>query len=437
MGLVLLLAGLAIPTDWSQWHGTNRDGVTAETSGWPQGWPPRELWRTNVGLGVSSPLIVRDRVYAMGWKDDEDYVYCLDAAGEDGKPKVLWSKSYPCPPYSRKGSRQKGYYKGVLATPAMDVDTGYLYTLSCDGDLCCWEAYNKDDPGKLRWKTNLFSDHNVTAIDKDYGFLASPLLYGDWVIVEVGHNQEGTIWAFGKNDGLVKWKSAHKGNRANSSPALIMVEGKPCVATVTSDSFIIVRMDKGHEGETVVEHPWPSVYNESNPSPVVSGNKVLVTMCESSGRRTHILTINSIKKNQYTKKDYTNSFFTCTSTAALHNGHLYFRSGRKIRSFAFDSGTMNWESGGIFQQNHEMGAETGNLLVTAGDGKMIIWDGTKVGNLVLAEASPDSGWKELARVENVLKKAKYEQGYPHVALSNGRIVCRNIEGDIVCLSVRG
>ena len=81
-----------------------------------------------------------------------------------------------------------------------------------------------------------------------------------------------------------------------------------------------------------------------------------------------------------------------------------------------------------------MGAETGNLLVT-GDDKMIIWDGTKQGNLVLAEASRDSGWKELTRLEGVFTKSEYEQGYPHVVFSEGKIVCRNMEGDMVCLSV--
>jgi outer membrane protein assembly factor BamB len=431
----VFVTSVAIAADWNQWHGPNRDGVTSEGSCWPQGWPPKELWRTNVGFGVSSPIIVKDRVYVMGWKDGEDHVYCLDAVGKNGKPHILWSKSYPCPHHSSKGARLNMCYKGPLATPVMDVETGYLYTLSCDGDLRCWEAYNPDDPGKLRWETNLFMDHNVTAGKLDYGFPASPLFYGGWIIVETGDHEQGAIWAFGKSDGKVKWKSAHRGNRSPSSPALIMVEGIPCVATVTDDTFVVVRMDGWHEGESVIEHPWPSRYNESNPSPVVSGNKVLVTMCESSGRRTHLLTINTINKNDFAQKDYTEKFFTCTSTPALNNDHLYFRSGKKVRSFALEEGKMNWESGDIFEQNHPMGAEVGNLIVTAGDNKMIIWDGDKKGNLVLAEASPHSGWKVLARLDGILNKTKYEQGYPSVAFSNSMIVCRNIEGDVVCLSV--
>lgn len=135
------------------------------------------------------------------------------------------------------------------------------------------------------------------------------------------------------------------------------------------------------------------------------------------------MTIDSFKRNDYSIKDYTGSFFTCTSTAVLNKGNLYFRSGRKVRSFELDSGRLNWESGDIFEENHRMGAEVGNLLVTSDDDKMMIWDGIKQGDLVLAEASPGSGWKELARVRGVLKKAAYEQGYPHVVFCAGRILC--------------
>ena len=51
-------------------------------------------------------------------------------------------------------------------------------------------------------------------------------------------------------------------------------------------------------------------------------------------------------------------------------------------------------------------------------------------------ASPRSAWKELCRLNVVFKKSEYEQGYPHVVFSGGRIVCRNMEGDLVWMSVR-
>jgi hypothetical protein len=136
----------------------------------------------------------------------------------------------------------------------MDVETGCLYTLSCDGDLRCWDGSNRKEPGKLKWALNLFRDYHATVGELDYGFFSSPLLYGPWIIVEVGHNTEGAIWGFDKCTGKVAWKSVPHGNRANASPALVWVEGTPCVAAITSDACLVIRIDKGHEGQSVVEH---------------------------------------------------------------------------------------------------------------------------------------------------------------------------------------
>ena len=81
-----------------------------------------------------------------------DYVHCLKAAGENGRAREVWVKSYACPSHSRKGTRFPNSYKGTMASPTIDTETGYLYTLSCDGDLRCWEAYNREEPGKLKWR---------------------------------------------------------------------------------------------------------------------------------------------------------------------------------------------------------------------------------------------------------------------------------------------
>ncbi len=74
-------------TDWPQWRGPNRDGISQETISI---WPPIKLWAVNVGYGVSSVIAHRGRVYAMGHRDGSDTVYCLDA--ETGQP--IWQFSY-------------------------------------------------------------------------------------------------------------------------------------------------------------------------------------------------------------------------------------------------------------------------------------------------------------------------------------------------------
>ncbi|MCX5674485.1 MAG: hypothetical protein NTX87_05710, partial [Planctomycetota bacterium] len=45
----------AASTDWPQWRGPDRTGISAET-GWRTDWaanPPKVLWKKNVGVGFS------------------------------------------------------------------------------------------------------------------------------------------------------------------------------------------------------------------------------------------------------------------------------------------------------------------------------------------------------------------------------------------------
>ena len=73
---------------WPQWRGPHRDGVSPEPI---VTWPPVRLWSANVGSGVSSVIAVNGRAYAMGHRDGQDTVFCLD--GQTGK--TIWRYSYP------------------------------------------------------------------------------------------------------------------------------------------------------------------------------------------------------------------------------------------------------------------------------------------------------------------------------------------------------
>ncbi len=349
---------------------------------------------------------------------------CLNAA----TGKTIWSQSYPSPPYTRKGAAHPDTYKGVMATPAFDLASGMLYTLSCDGLLCCW---NTNHGGKRRWSVSLSDKYHIQDVKPEFnGFVPSPLLYGRWVIIEAGA-AEGNLLAFDKRTGALQWVSASKDAMGVGSPTVMKVDGVPCVAAITRQSFLVVRMDKGHLGDTLLEYPWPSHYAENSPSPVVDGNRVFITMCESSGRRTALLSI-GLELPGHVRVDYTTTdFFTCTSTAVLFQGYLYFLSGRRLQCVDMVSGKVMWSSPKIFVENSGFGSEVGNLLVT-GDSKLLIWDGDRGGDLVLADASPTAPYHELARIKGIIPTGTC---YPMVALGGGRIVCRNDVGDIVCLSV--
>ena len=73
----------------------------------------------------------------------------------------------------------------------------------------------------------------------------------------------------------------------------------------------------------------------------------------------------------------------------------------------------------------EQGIGTGGLILA--DGKMILL--TAQGELMVAPATPD-GFKPISRTQVLGGK-----NWTAPILANGRIYCRNVQGNLVCLDV--
>src|SRR5947208_16280565 len=124
----LALTLSAFAADWPHWRGPDRNGITDESSGWTgeQWLADKPAWTATVGEGASSPIVVGERVFTLGWEDGNDTLRCLSA--KDGK--LVWSQSYKCPRYGRFHMGDEGLYSGPSSTPEFDPATGFLYTLS-------------------------------------------------------------------------------------------------------------------------------------------------------------------------------------------------------------------------------------------------------------------------------------------------------------------
>ena len=75
-------ATVARADDWPHWRGLSRNGNVGESSRWTGGsWPPdKAVWCANVNPGSSGPIVIGNRLYTMGWKENQDHVYCIDAS---------------------------------------------------------------------------------------------------------------------------------------------------------------------------------------------------------------------------------------------------------------------------------------------------------------------------------------------------------------------
>jgi len=411
--LVAAFAARLGAADWPQWRGPARTGVTTEPSGHPTGWPPKRLWEKNVGKGCTSPILAHGRLYVMGWEGNEkggtDSVWCLEAR----TGKELWRRTYPVPYQGRVRAGDEGQYGGPSSTPAFDAETTYLYTLSVDGDLACWDTARNGEPV---WRMNLYDEYKVPQRPdvgggrRDYGFTSSPLILGEAVVVEVGEGA-GTVMAFDKKTGKRRWRSACAEPAGHSGgPVPITLDGLPCLATLALSKLVILRTDPGHEGKTVAEHPWQTDFACNIATPAVAGQAVLLTSNYNVGRTALLEISGSGVRQKWSTRDH-----AMVSSPVIHKGRVYFADAR-LSCLDLATGKTLWKGGNF---------EHGSCLVT-GDDKILAFGN---GALVLVDAAADK-YRELARMEEVVRGTCY----PHVALSDGVVACKDRDGSLVCFS---
>jgi outer membrane protein assembly factor BamB len=202
----------AAASDWPQWRGPQRDGVSQE-SGLLKQWPaegPKLLWRVDgIGDGFSTPSVVGTRIYLMSNRGMEnEFVQALSTA--DGTP--LWT--------TRVGNvgnpNQEPPYPKARSTPTVDGD--FIYALGSDGDLVCLEAGS----GRIRWQKSLRKEFG--GVPGQWAYAESPLVDGDRVVVTPG-GEQATLVALDKKTGAVIWKSAVPGGDPAEYTSAAVVSG--------------------------------------------------------------------------------------------------------------------------------------------------------------------------------------------------------------------
>ncbi|MGD9494833.1 MAG: PQQ-binding-like beta-propeller repeat protein [Armatimonadota bacterium] len=407
----------ALGADWSHWRGPNRDGTTPESSRWEEGaWPPGEpAWTASVGAGGSSPLVVGGRIFTLGWRDDADHLECRDAATGD----LQWAQSYPAPKWGRHHAGDENQYHGPSSTPEFDAETGYLYTLSIDGDLNCWDTARE---GERVWGMNLYDEFgagrrpDVGGGVRDYGYTTSPLALGQWLIVEVGA-PAGNLMAFDKRTGRRLWASGCADPAGHTGgPAPMTVEGIPCVAILTLHRLLVVRLDAGHEGETLAEYPWETQCANSIAGPAVYGDSVVLTSGYSQSRTVRVRVGSDGAELLWEARGR----YSKVCTPVIHGERVYF-AWQRLHCLDWQSGRPLWE-GGRF-------GDDASMILTA-DERLIVLGNRRLALCETAARSPDR-YTELAAREGVGSA----QCWPHVVVADGRILARDRLGTLLCFEL--
>ena len=346
-------------SDWPQFLGPDRNGVSAESNlalTWPKN-GPNILWKAKVGEGWSGPVVASNRVVLFHRADDKEVVQCFNATNG----AVLWRSDYPT-----TYRDDFGFDAGPRATPSIDGQR--LFTFGANGILNCWNFAS----GTNLWRIDTRKQFNG---DKGYfGIACSPLVEGNAVILNIGGSDGAGIVAFDKASGKVLWKATDE-SASYSSPVAATIADQRRVFVFARKG--LVALDTG--GKVLWEFPWkPRIQaSVSAATPLVIGDQIFISASYGAGAA--LLRFNEKKPEViWSGDDLLSNHY---ATSVHHNGFLYGFDGRQeqrcnLRCIELKTGKVRWSE-------DRFGAGT---LIIVGDKLLIL---TEHGELMVAPASPE------------------------------------------------
>ncbi len=428
IGSILVVAAcvvlpLAAPaSDWPQWRGPARDGVSPEKGllrQWPKGGPELVWTFEKAGRGYSGPAIVGGIVYTMGARDDDEYVLAIDARG-----KELWATKI-APVFDFKTNQ---WSRGPNATPT--VDAGLVFALGSQGELVCVTA----DKGTEVWRKNLPAAMNAEVNNSapggqpkfGWGFCWSPLVDGEHLVIAPG-GPKGLLAALDKKTGSVVWQSKEAPDTVTySSPIAADIGGVRQYIQVVGDGVVGIDARTGallwrHKRE----EPYPDVVI---PTPLVKGDQVYVTAWDGGAE---LLQIAPDGKK-------------CKATPVYSEKEISNRQGGVVRVDKYVYGAhaergwecQDWASGAIQWESKRNALPVGSLA--AADGLLFCLAQKNLDGIVaLVEASPEKytekGRFTLPKASDLRKPSG--RVWTHPAIADGHLYLRDQEY-IFCYKIK-
>lgn len=386
------------PSDWPQWRGPERNGLSKDT-GLLKQWPspgPQQAWSiSNLGEGYGSIAIKGDRIYVQGTTGSASAVFCLNRA--DGK--AVWSAAL--------GPKlNEGRGNGPRSTPTVDNDR--VYALTENGDLACLRARD----GSPVWRKNILKEFGGS--NPGWLISESPLIDGDRVIVTPGGRGAGIV-ALDKMTGKEVWRAKELNEEAGYSSCIAAdIGGVRTIMNFTSRAAVGVRAS---DGKLMWSHSSPANRTANCSTPVFADNKVFFSSAYGTGGALLGLSAQGgeVKAQElYFTKDMMNHH----GGMALVNGYLYGFSNATLTCIEFATGKRMWVNRSV-----------GKGSLTYADGMLYLFsENNTVG---LAEANPNA----------YVEKGRFsvaDQGWPswaHPVVIGGKLYIRN-QGTLTSYDVK-
>jgi outer membrane protein assembly factor BamB len=226
--------------------------------------------------------------------------------------------------------------------------------------------------------------------------------------------------AFDKRTGTHRWASEYRGPAGHTGGlAPITVEQVPCLAVLTLHDLVVARLDAGNEGKTVATYPWKSAWAANILTPTVQEDCVLI-----GSRHTH-QSICKVKITlQRAERLWEQPFASHVGSPVVYENHIYLASER-LYCLDWESGKLAWEGGSY---------GNGGATIVTSDGKLIVWSDRSWVTLVESARQSPTKYARLARIARVFSGGP---AWPHPALADGLLYCKDREGKLKCFSTGG
>jgi len=354
--LTLLLALTAAAQDWTQWRGPNRDGAVPAFRE-PKTWPERlqTVWKQDVGLGYSNPVVVEDRVYIHTRQGGNEVVLAFDLKSG----KEMWKQSYPAPYKMVSAAAPHG--EGPKSTPV--AADGRLFTFGISGVLAAWDLKTS----KQIWAKDFTNQYKETW--PTFGVALSPVVDHGVVIAHVGGDKEGMLAAFAVGTGEVKWSWKGDGP-AYASPIVVTLSGTRQVVTQSRDNIIGVDVANG---ALLWKIPFTTEYVQNIITPILYKDTLIL-----SGLDKGVFAIRPKKSgNTWTTEQVwiNKDLPQYMSTPVLAGDYLYGMTHKKKGAyFCLDArtGTTQWVTEGRNGDNATLLNAGDSVLILNPDGELLV-----------------------------------------------------------------
>ena len=196
----LLALGL-FGADWPQFRGPNGSGLCPSCGQLPTEFGPQKnvLWKTELPVGKSSPILAGDRIFLTASEGDDLITMCLSRT----TGKVRWRRSV------RAARREAQNPLNHRAAPTAVTDGKSVFVFFADFGLVAY-----DFAGKQRWQLPL------GPFNSQHGVVASPVYADGRVILVCDQDTDAYIIAVDADSGKIAWKTPRDVINGYSTPTI-------------------------------------------------------------------------------------------------------------------------------------------------------------------------------------------------------------------------